>query len=355
MSFQKCLLIKSYLFSGVIGKPIILSGWDHSYSLPPCNEVDWSSTKDKDNKSSHPKDFSPSNKGNDCLSPPKDNDSVPASKSNDAVPPPKDDDSATPKDDDSATPKENQTLSPPKDNKSPAPCKENDCAQAPVSSKVKDADYLSSESNADLQSPSKEMDTLPPPKESVSPLPESDHKGKDKKSPEKMEVDDPNNLDSSTISSATKVGPDSKSDLTKTTKGGNIDTNETSSPKPSKFSGKSSWSRSLKYKKSSASLGLEGKTVEKTPQYTESNDELGLTKVLDTRKCQLCCCYGDDKPSMAGRLLYCGLDEWVHVNCGLWSAEVFEDDDKLQNIQTAITRGKQMVSEICIQCSNSDL
>lgn len=52
----------------------------------------------------------------------------------------------------------------------------------------------------------------------------------------------------------------------------------------------------------------------------------------------------DADPPGAGRLLCCGLDEWVHVNCGLWSAEVFEDDEgRLQNVQVAISRGKQMV------------
>lgn len=52
----------------------------------------------------------------------------------------------------------------------------------------------------------------------------------------------------------------------------------------------------------------------------------------------------DADPPGAGRLLCSGLDEWVHVNCGLWSAEVFEDDEgRLQNVQVAISRGKQMV------------
>ena len=52
----------------------------------------------------------------------------------------------------------------------------------------------------------------------------------------------------------------------------------------------------------------------------------------------------DADPPGAGRFLCSGLDEWVHVNCGLWSAEVFEDDEgRLQNVQVAISRGKQMV------------
>lgn len=46
----------------------------------------------------------------------------------------------------------------------------------------------------------------------------------------------------------------------------------------------------------------------------------------------------------AGRLLYIGQNEWTHVNCALWSAEVFEDDDgSLKNVHVAVIRGKQLV------------
>jgi len=125
---------------------------------------------------------------------------------------------------------------------------------------------------------------------------------------------------------------------------------ESSSPKPplAKVTSKTSSSKTSKSKKGNHgnAAGNAGKSIKKMPEYTEADEELGLKRVLDMRKCQLCCCYGDDKSSMAGRLLCCGLDEWVHVNCGLWSAEVFEDDDKLQNVQTAITRGKLMVSNL---------
>lgn len=45
-----------------------------------------------------------------------------------------------------------------------------------------------------------------------------------------------------------------------------------------------------------------------------------------------------------GRLLYCGQDDWVHVNCALWSAEVYEDTDgSLQNLKEAYSRGKMLV------------
>lgn len=45
-----------------------------------------------------------------------------------------------------------------------------------------------------------------------------------------------------------------------------------------------------------------------------------------------------------GRLLYIGQNDWTHVNCALWSAEVFEDDDgSLKNVHMAVLRGKQLV------------
>lgn len=75
-----------------------------------------------------------------------------------------------------------------------------------------------------------------------------------------------------------------------------------------------------------------------------SHSLLVLNSQADARKCLLCGVAGDAESSGAGRLLCCGLDEWVHINCGLWSAEVFEDDEgRLQNVQVALSRGKQMV------------
>lgn len=42
--------------------------------------------------------------------------------------------------------------------------------------------------------------------------------------------------------------------------------------------------------------------------------------------------------------MYIGQNEWTHVNCALWSAEVFEDDDgSLKNVHMAVLRGKQLV------------
>ena len=46
----------------------------------------------------------------------------------------------------------------------------------------------------------------------------------------------------------------------------------------------------------------------------------------------------------AGRLLPCGVGEWVHVNCAVWSAEVYEEcSGALCAVHTAISRGKMLV------------
>nr|DBA16185.1 TPA: hypothetical protein GDO54_003604 [Pyxicephalus adspersus] len=72
--------------------------------------------------------------------------------------------------------------------------------------------------------------------------------------------------------------------------------------------------------------------------------------VEDNRQCALCLKFGDDNANDAGRLLYIGQDEWTHVNCALWSAEVFEDDDgSLKNVHMAVIRGKQLRCEHCLK------
>ncbi|KAM9724421.1 histone-lysine N-methyltransferase 2B isoform 1-T1 [Menidia menidia] len=70
----------------------------------------------------------------------------------------------------------------------------------------------------------------------------------------------------------------------------------------------------------------------------------------DERQCSLCQKYGDLKPNEAGRLLYLGQNEWIHVNCCLWSAEVFEEDNgSLLHVHSAVTRGRLMRCERCNQ------
>ena len=64
----------------------------------------------------------------------------------------------------------------------------------------------------------------------------------------------------------------------------------------------------------------------------------------DIRNCLFCCNYGDGDECGAGRLLYAGMNEWVHINCALWSAEVYEDDvGRLKNVYDAVKRGNKLV------------
>ena len=38
------------------------------------------------------------------------------------------------------------------------------------------------------------------------------------------------------------------------------------------------------------------------------------------------------------------MNEWVHINCALWSAEVYEDDvGRLKNVYDAVKRGNKLV------------
>ncbi|KAL4657715.1 histone-lysine N-methyltransferase 2B isoform X2 [Arapaima gigas] len=70
----------------------------------------------------------------------------------------------------------------------------------------------------------------------------------------------------------------------------------------------------------------------------------------DERQCALCQKYGDAKANDAGRLLYLGQNEWAHVNCSMWSAEVFEEDNgSLMHVHSAVARGRLMRCERCNQ------
>lgn len=68
----------------------------------------------------------------------------------------------------------------------------------------------------------------------------------------------------------------------------------------------------------------------------------------DTRTCMLCKKEGECGSHEEGRLLYCGHNTWVHTNCALWSAEVYEEiDGSLQNVHSAISRGRLMKCGKC--------
>lgn len=61
------------------------------------------------------------------------------------------------------------------------------------------------------------------------------------------------------------------------------------------------------------------------------------TSESDIRFCVLC--RGKSEADNS-RFLYCGQNSWIHANCALYSAEVFEEiDGSLQNVHSAISRG----------------
>ncbi|KAM7362848.1 histone lysine N-methyltransferase trithorax isoform 2-T6 [Cochliomyia hominivorax] len=68
----------------------------------------------------------------------------------------------------------------------------------------------------------------------------------------------------------------------------------------------------------------------------------------DARICLFCRRTGEGLPGEESRLLYCGHDCWVHTNCALWSAEVFEEiDGSLQNVHSAVARGRMIKCSVC--------
>ncbi|XP_041509565.1 histone-lysine N-methyltransferase 2B isoform X2 [Microtus oregoni] len=82
----------------------------------------------------------------------------------------------------------------------------------------------------------------------------------------------------------------------------------------------------------------------------QSKDPAAFSHLDDPRQCALCLKYGDADSKEAGRLLYIGQNEWTHVNCAIWSAEVFEENDgSLKNVHAAVARGRQMRCELCLK------
>ncbi|XP_068071342.1 histone-lysine N-methyltransferase 2B isoform X4 [Danio rerio] len=86
------------------------------------------------------------------------------------------------------------------------------------------------------------------------------------------------------------------------------------------------------------------------PGSPQSKDQQKInSKPLDERQCSLCQQHGDAKPNDAGRLLYIGQNEWAHVNCCIWSAEVQETNGALLHVHSAVARGRFMRCERCGQ------
>ncbi|CAL9683943.1 unnamed protein product [Knipowitschia caucasica] len=85
-----------------------------------------------------------------------------------------------------------------------------------------------------------------------------------------------------------------------------------------------------------------------SPGDEDSPDSPVPPGIGDNRQCALCLKYGDENNNEGGRLLYIGQNEWTHINCALWSSDVFEDDNgSLKNVHLAVLRGKEMSCEKC--------
>ncbi|XP_067143136.1 histone-lysine N-methyltransferase 2C-like isoform X4 [Centruroides vittatus] len=99
----------------------------------------------------------------------------------------------------------------------------------------------------------------------------------------------------------------------------------------------------------------------KSPKYRETSaEEMGqiLDKLNicirpekmpnDTRRCVLCHEVGDGETNGPARILNMDVDKWIHLNCALWSAEVYETvNGALINVDAAC---KRALSIACCRC-----
>ncbi|XP_035219213.1 histone-lysine N-methyltransferase 2C-like isoform X2 [Stegodyphus dumicola] len=68
----------------------------------------------------------------------------------------------------------------------------------------------------------------------------------------------------------------------------------------------------------------------------------------DERKCILCHISGDGETNGPARLLNVDVNKWVHLNCALWSAEVYETvNGALMNVESAYKRSRLINCCIC--------
>lgn len=70
----------------------------------------------------------------------------------------------------------------------------------------------------------------------------------------------------------------------------------------------------------------------------------------DKRLCTLCGEIGDGDNNVSARLLNLDVDVWVHLNCALWSLEVYETlNGALMNVDVAVKRGTTTNCVVCLK------
>ena len=119
-------------------------------------------------------------------------------------------------------------------------------------------------------------------------------------------------------------------------------------------------------------------TVTQAKKHKKLNDQeltkmmfsMGLTKMPplgaeDLRECLFCHTRGDRPADGPARLLNYDVNKWVHLNCALWSEEVYETvSGALVNVETALKNGQNQYCKMCekkgatlkcwkVRCTNS--
>ena len=68
----------------------------------------------------------------------------------------------------------------------------------------------------------------------------------------------------------------------------------------------------------------------------------------DDRECLFCGIKGDGPADGPARLLNYDVNKWVHLNCALWSEDVYETvSGALVNVDTALKNGRNLTCKIC--------
>ncbi|CAB3379589.1 Hypothetical predicted protein [Cloeon dipterum] len=104
------------------------------------------------------------------------------------------------------------------------------------------------------------------------------------------------------------------------------------------------------------SPGLQPPNKYKKPTDRELTDMLfrsGITLMPqklpdDSRQCLFCHQMGDGPADGSGRLLNYDVDKWVHLNCALWSSDVYETENgALMNVEQALQQGLSQNCSVC--------
>ncbi|XP_025084476.1 histone-lysine N-methyltransferase 2C-like isoform X2 [Pomacea canaliculata] len=111
--------------------------------------------------------------------------------------------------------------------------------------------------------------------------------------------------------------------------------------------------RDLRWKRWDASITITRLPDTPTTELNDLWESLAMTVCPpslpeDKRICALCLRVGDGEPNGPSRLLNVDVDKWVHLNCALWSNEVYETcSGALMNVEVALRRGSSVECMAC--------